>query len=172
VTPAASAASQPAAVAPAAGPAEAATPSGDSLAALQQDMRILKERLAEVIAAVPDLPTVGPIVVSRVTTGYGAEHVWSILAYLLVMFAVALLGEASVRRLFGPLYKRLPTLGAQSDLGKLGVLMVRALTQLVEVAAFGFIAMSARAGVRSSACRSVRSCCATIWARSTRSPLE
>jgi small-conductance mechanosensitive channel len=119
----------------------AAKPPSDSLAALQQDMRLLKERLAELISAVPDMPTVGPIVVSRVTKGYGDNHVWSILAYLVVMFAAASFGEAVVRRLFRPLYERLPTLDAQSDLGKLGVLLVRALTQLVEIAAFSLIAI-------------------------------
>ena len=46
------------------------------------------------IAAVPDLPSIWPFMVMRITKGYDPSHIWAIGGYLLVTFAGALIGEA------------------------------------------------------------------------------
>lgn len=111
------------------------------LDALQRDMLVLKEQLRLMFAAYPHLAEIGPFVLQRLTKGYGPDHIWRILFELAGIFVGAGLGEALAHRLFRPLHQLLPTLGAQSDFGKLGALLVNALIRLLELAAFGIIAI-------------------------------
>ena len=125
-------------------PEEAAAPAQavsrerpDMLGVMQAEMHVLRARLNEMLSARPNLPSIGPFILKRITKQYGPEHVLAIATYQVVIFGAALLGEALFRRLFGPMLRRLPTLDARSDFGKVGVLLVRALVQLLNIAVFG-----------------------------------
>lgn len=108
---------------------------------IQVDMYTLHERLKVMLTAVAELPSLGPFILSRITKGYGAEHVWQLAASTLVILAVAWAGEGMARRLFRPLLIRLPALDTRSDFGKLGVLALRLIVSMVEVTAFALIAI-------------------------------
>ena len=109
---------------------------------IQADMYALRGRLKEMLAAAADLPSLGPFILKRITKGYGPEHVWQLVAATLVILAVAWAGEGLARRLFRPLLTRLPALDTGSDFGKLGVLGLRFVVTLVELAAFTLIAIA------------------------------
>ena len=109
---------------------------------IQADMYTLQGRLREMLTAASELPSLGPFIVRRVTKGYGPEHVWQLVASTLVVLAVAWAGEGLARRLFRPLLIRLPALDTRSDFGKLGVLALRFIVSMVELAAFALIAIA------------------------------
>lgn len=104
-------------------------------------MYVLRNRLRELLSVLPDLPSIGPFTVTRITKGYEPDHVWRIAWYLILIFSGALAGEAVFRRMFRPLLSHLPMIEAQSDFGKLGVLLLRALIQLLAIAAFAGVAI-------------------------------
>ncbi|MDG4575037.1 MAG: mechanosensitive ion channel family protein [Defluviicoccus sp.] len=109
---------------------------------IQADMYTLHGRLREMLTAAAELPSLGPFILRRITKGYGAEHVWQLVASTLVILAVAWAGEGIARRLFRPLLIRLPALDTRSDFGKLGVLALRFIVSMVELAAFALIAIA------------------------------
>ncbi|HRW61490.1 MAG TPA: mechanosensitive ion channel family protein, partial [Defluviicoccus sp.] len=109
---------------------------------IQADMYTLHGRLREMLTAVAELPSLGPFILRRITKGYGAEHVWQLVASTLVILAVAWAGEGMARRLFRPLLIRLPALDTRSDFGKLGVLALRLIVSMIELAAFALIAIA------------------------------
>ncbi|SUS04799.1 putative Small-conductance mechanosensitive channel [uncultured Defluviicoccus sp.] len=109
---------------------------------IQADMYTLHGRLKEMLAAAAELPSLGPFILRRITKGYGAEHVWQLVASTLVILAVAWAGEGLARRLFQPLLIRLPALDTRSDFGKLGVLALRLIVRMIELAAFALIAIA------------------------------
>ena len=109
---------------------------------IQADMYTLHGRLKEMLTAVAELPSLGPFILRRITKGYGAEHVWQLVASTLVILAVAWAGEGMARRLFRPLLIRLPALDTRSDFGKLGVLALRLIVSMIELAAFALIAIA------------------------------
>ncbi|HOT82192.1 MAG TPA: hypothetical protein PLQ12_02670, partial [Candidatus Defluviicoccus seviourii] len=109
---------------------------------IQADMYTLHGRLREMLTAVAKLPSLGPFILRRITKGYGAEHVWQLVASTLVILAVAWAGEGIARRLFRPLLIRLPALDTRSDFGKLGVLALRLIVSMIELAAFALIAIA------------------------------
>lgn len=127
---------------PAADP-DIATAEPDSLLfRIQADMYTLHGRLKEMLTAVAELPSLGSFILRRITKGYGAEHVWQLAASTLVILAVAWAGEGMARRLFRPLLIRLPALDTRSDFGKLGVLALRLIVNMIELAAFALIAIA------------------------------
>lgn len=103
---------------------------------LQAAMYAMRNRMREMIAAIPDLPSIGPFMVMRITKGYDPSHIWAIGGYLLLIFSGALLGELALRRLFRPVVRQLSGLPARSEFGALGMLLLRALIGLFAVAAF------------------------------------
>jgi small-conductance mechanosensitive channel len=107
---------------------------------VQENMYVMRNRLRETLAAVPELPSIGPFIVMRITKGYEPSHIWAIGFYVLLIFAGALAGEAIFRRMFQPFVSQSSRLVAQSEFGKLGILLVRALIQLLAVSAFAGIA--------------------------------
>ncbi len=108
---------------------------------LQADMYALRNRFREMIAALPDLPSIGPFMVTRITKGYEPGHIWAIGLYLLLILVGALAGEAAFRRMFRPLVRQLSALKAKTEFGKLGMLLLRALIRLLATAAFAATAM-------------------------------
>lgn len=127
---------------PAAGADIAAAEPDSLLFRIQADMYTLHGRLREMLTSVAELPSLGPFIVRRVTKGYGPDHVWQLAASTLVILAVAWAGEGMARRLFRPLLIRLPALDTRSDFGKLGVLALRFIVSMVELAAFALIAIA------------------------------
>jgi small-conductance mechanosensitive channel len=127
---------------PAAGADVAAAEPDSLLFRIQADMYTLRGRLKEMLAAVTELPSLGPFILKRITKGYGPEHVWQLAAATLVILAVAWAGEGLARRLFRPLLIRLPALDTGSDFGKLELLSLRFVVSMVELAAFTLIAVA------------------------------
>ena len=124
-------------------PAETAPAAPDSLLfRVQADMYVLRGRLREMLAAIPELSTIGPTVVMRITKGYDRDHAWRILASMLIILAVAWAGERVACRLFRPLLRRLPAIEARSDFGKLGVLLLRSLVTLFGITVFAVLAIT------------------------------
>lgn len=127
---------------PAAGADVAAAEPDSLLFRIQADMYTLRGRLKEMLAAAADLPSLGPFILKRITKGYSTQHVWQLAASTLVILAVAWAGEGLARRLFRPLLIRLPALDTGSDFGKLGLLSLRFVVSMVELAAFALIAIA------------------------------
>src|SRR3954447_15387738 len=136
------------AIAPAlAAPQLASDPSSLSAAdrvidALQRDMLIMKDRLAVVLSAVPQLPEIGPFLLRRLTKQYEPNFIWILGFEFGVIFAGAVVGEAIARRMFRPLHRFLPTLDVRTEFGKLGALLVNAVVRFFELAAFVLVAIT------------------------------
>jgi len=111
------------------------------LVRLQYHMVVAKEQLRSMISAFPDLPTIGPFVVGRITKDYGPDFIWTIVLRTIAIFAGAGLGGAIAKRLFRPLDRLLPMLGGKSDFGKLGALLLNGLIRTIELSVFGLIAI-------------------------------
>ncbi len=109
--------------------------------ALQRQMLMLKERLAEVLAAVPQLPEIGPFLLRRLTKQYDPDHIWILGLELAVIFAGAVGGEAVARRLFRPLHRFLPSLDVRTEFGQLGALLVNAVVRFFEFIVFMLVAI-------------------------------
>src|SRR5690349_19319373 len=92
--------------------------------ALQRDMLVVKERLAEVLSAVWQLPEIGPFLLRRLTKQYEPDFIWILGLEMGVIFAGAVLGEAIARRMFRPLHRFLPALDVRTEFGQLGALLV------------------------------------------------
>ncbi len=107
---------------------------------LQADMYTMRNRLRAMLAAVPELPSLGPFMVMRITKGYEPSHIWAIGWSVLAIFSGALAGEAAFRLMFRPLMRQLSGLSVKSEFGKLGMLLLRALIRLIAIAAFAAIA--------------------------------
>ena len=73
--------------------------------ALQRDMLVLKERLAEVLSAVLQLPEIGPFLLRRLTKQYEPNFIWVLGLEVAAIFAGAVGGEAIARRMFRPLHR-------------------------------------------------------------------
>ncbi len=108
--------------------------------ALQRDMLMLKERLAEVLVAIPQLPEIGPFLLRRMTKQYDPEHIWILGLELAVIFAGAVGGEAIARSLFRPLHRFLPSLDVRTEFGQLGALFVNAVVRFFEFMVFVLVA--------------------------------
>ena len=107
---------------------------------VQENMYVIRNRLRELIAAVPELPSIGPFIVMRITKGYESSHIWAIGFYFLLIFAGALAGESIFRRMFWPFVSQFSRLVWQSEFRKLAILLVRALINILALAAFAAIA--------------------------------
>ena len=110
--------------------------------ALQRDMLMLKDRLAVVLSAIPQLPEIGPFLLRRLTKQYDPDHIWILGLELAVIFAGAVVGEAVARRLFRPLHRFLPSLDVRTEFGQLGALLVNAVIRFFELAAFVLVAIA------------------------------
>jgi moderate conductance mechanosensitive channel len=110
--------------------------------ALQRDMLMLQERLAEVLGAIPQLLEIGPFLLRRLTKQYDPEHIWILGLEVVVIFAGAVGGEAIARRLFRPLHRFLPSLDVRTEFGRLGALFVNAVVRFFEFMAFVIIAIA------------------------------
>jgi moderate conductance mechanosensitive channel len=113
----------------------------DFVERLQLDLVVLKAQLESMISAVPQLPTIGPFVLARLTEGYNPDFFWQIVVRTAVIFAGAVAVEALARKSFRPLHRLLPVLGEHSDFGKLGALLVNSLVRAIELAVFGLAAI-------------------------------
>jgi moderate conductance mechanosensitive channel len=113
----------------------------DFVERLQLDLVVLKAQLEAMISAVPQLPTIGPFVLARLTEGYNPDFFWQVVVRTAVIFAGAVAVEALARKSFRPLHRLLPVLGEHSDFGKLGALLVNSLVRAIELAVFGLAAI-------------------------------
>lgn len=103
---------------------------------VQAKMYAMRNRLRAALAAVPELPSIAPFMVMRITKGYERAHIWAIGWSMLVIFGGAFAGEAAFRLIFRPLMRQLSGLNVKSEFGKLGMLLARALIRLIAIAAF------------------------------------
>jgi moderate conductance mechanosensitive channel len=132
----------PCALAAAALPGRPLTPAALGLVEqLQLDLVALKAQLKSMISAIPQLPTIGPFVLARLTEGHNPDFVWQIAVRTAVIFAGAVAVEGFARRLFRSLHRFLPVLGEDSDFGKLGALLVNGVVRAIELAVFGLAAI-------------------------------
>jgi moderate conductance mechanosensitive channel len=142
VLPLAVAASLWAASAALAAPETSPPPTPDGMFdALQRDMLVLKNRLAEMLSTVPQLPEIGPFLVRRLTQQYEPDYIWVLGIEVAVILVGALLGEAVARRLFRPMHRFLPALDVRTEFGRLGALIVNAVIRFFELASFVLVAV-------------------------------
>lgn len=113
-----------------------------SFDALQRTMLVLKNRLAELFATIPQLPEIGPFLVRRLTKQYEPDFIWVLGFQMVVILGGAILGEAVARRLFRPMHRFLPTLDVRTEFGRLGALLVNAAIRFFELAAFVLVAVA------------------------------
>ena len=109
--------------------------------ALQRDMLVLKNRLALMLSAVPNLPEIGPFLLQRLTKQHDPEHIWILAFNWRRSFAGAVFGEAVARRMFRPLLRFLPAIDVRTEFGRLGALLVTAVIRFFELSAFLLVAV-------------------------------
>ena len=105
-------------------------------------MLMLKERLAVVLSAVPQLPEIGPFLLRRLTKQYEPDYIWVLGLEVAVIFAGAVGGEAIARRMFRPLHRFLPALDVRTEFGQLGALLINAVIRFFELTAFVIVAVA------------------------------
>jgi len=110
---------------------------GNALVQLQYDMLVLKAQLKLMISSYPDLSTIVPFVVRRITKDSNQGFIWDLILRVTLIFIVSGIAEAAVRRVFRNVHKSLPLIGERSEFGKLSALLVHGLIRIIELAAFG-----------------------------------
>ena len=99
-------------------------------------MLVLKNRLALMISAIPNLPEIGPFLVQRLTKQHDPEHIWILGLQLAAIIGGGIFGEFVARRMFRPLLRFLPTIDVRTEFGRLGALLLTALIRIFELVAF------------------------------------
>jgi small-conductance mechanosensitive channel len=117
------------------------TSQGNALVQLQYDMLALKAQLKLMISSYPDLLTIVPFVIARITKDYNQGFIFDLIFRVIIIFVVSGIVEAIVRWSFRHMHKTLPHIGERSDFGKLNALLVHGLIRIIELAAFGLTAI-------------------------------
>jgi len=104
-------------------------------------LALLRERLALMIGALPRLHEIGPEIVNHVSAGQGTGH----LAMMGLAILLMVVGGLAVERLFRRLFKRfadtIEQAGTRTLFGKLCILMLVLVRDLLGIAVFGITAV-------------------------------
>ncbi|MFO1145760.1 MAG: mechanosensitive ion channel [Rhodospirillales bacterium] len=120
--------------------AATAADASDAFELVVTGSQTVRHRLGEIIAAAPDPPYAALFVVERLTGDLDATLITDMLLGLAVILLIGASCEALFRQLLGRLGDRSGIGTATTDLGKLGLLMVRA---IVDALALGVFAVTA-----------------------------
>lgn len=120
--------------------ATAATTADDTFELVVTGSQTVRYRLGEIIAAAPDLPYAALFVAERLTGDRDPSLITGMLLGMAVILLAGASCEALFRRMLGRLGDRTGIGTATTDLGKLGLLMVRA---MVDALALGVFAVTA-----------------------------
>src|SRR5215472_7851504 len=85
----------------------AETSEGNTLVQLQYDMLVLKAQLKLMISSYPDLSTIVPFMVRRITKGANHGFIWDFILRVTLIFIMSGIAEAVVRRVFRNVHKSL-----------------------------------------------------------------
>jgi len=96
-------------------------------------------RLDLMVAAIPELPSLGTILFARLTEGRGGGHVWTIAFFTIIMFAGGMVAERGFRHLFTRISEQSEEGIAHSVVDKLSVLAVKLLTDVLAITVFGSV---------------------------------
>jgi len=121
--------------------AAAATTAGDAFELVVTGAQAVRYRLGEIIAAAPDLPYAALFVAERLTGGLDPSLITSMLLGMTVILLAGASCEALFRQLLGRLGDRGGIGTATTDLGKLGLLMVRAMMDALALGVFAVTAI-------------------------------
>ena len=78
----------------------AETSEGNALVQLQYDMLVLRAQLKLMISSYPDLSTIVPFVVRRITKDSNQGFIWDLILRVTLIFIVSGIAEAAVRRVW------------------------------------------------------------------------
>ena len=118
----------------------AAEKTGESKQTFEQALASLYRRSTVLWAAIPELPQLGPFVVSKLTEGQPSSRIWTVLLFLAVIFA----GAAIVEWLFRRLFTRLGQLAHGGDIRTtVDRLCVAGLRLVIDLVAIGVFALAA-----------------------------
>ena len=120
--------------------AAAAAASSDAFELVVNESQTIRYRLGEMIAAGPDLPYAALFVLDRLTGNRDPSLIVDMLLGITVILLVGAACEALFRQLLGRLGDRAGIGTATTDLGRLGLLVVRA---MMDILALGVFAVTA-----------------------------
>lgn len=116
---------------------------GDAFELVVTDSQTVRYRLGEIIAAGPDLPYAALFVAEQLTGGLDTPLITDMLLGMTVILLVGAGCEALFRQLLGRLGDRTGIGTATTDLGRLGLLIVRALMDALALGVFAVTAILA-----------------------------
>jgi small-conductance mechanosensitive channel len=110
------------------------------VATLQQKLATIHGRLSLMVSAIAELPSLGSFVVDRLIAGKSASHLWTILLFTVVVFGVGGVGEWLFRHLFARMGQNPSGDRSETSVGKLWILLFRAVIDVLGIAVFGLCA--------------------------------
>ncbi len=90
----------------------------------EDTLQTAHDRLDLMVAAIPELPSLGTILFARLTEGRGGGHVWTIAFFTIIMFAGGMVVERGFRRLFTRIAEQSEEGTAHSAVDKLCILVL------------------------------------------------
>jgi small-conductance mechanosensitive channel len=120
----------------------AVAPNTDAVLIIAERAQIVRYRLGEMVAALPDVPYAALFVVDRLTDDRDPRRILEITVGLAVILAAAACGEFAFRWLFGPVGGRVAQMSSSQDFGKLALLAARAFVDFLALAVFAVVGIA------------------------------
>ena len=120
-------------------PQAAANP--DTVTLVVDNVQIIRYRLGEVIAALPDLPYALLFIIDQLTDNRNPRVIAALLAGLAAILVAAALAEWLFRRLFGVFAPDSSSRTAEGEFSRLGILTLRAVVQVLGILVFALVAL-------------------------------
>src|SRR5512132_1604230 len=123
--------------------AGAATPSADAVLVVAERAQVIRYRLGEMLAALPDAPYAALFVIDQLSSDRDPRRILATALGLAVILAAAASGEYAFRRLFGPVGGRVAQMSSSRDFGRLALLAARAFVDFLALAVFAVVGIIA-----------------------------
>ena len=103
----------------------------------EDTLQTAHDRLDLMVAAIPELPSLGTILFARLTEGRDGGHVWTIAFFTIIMFVGGMVVERGFRRLFTRIAEQSEESTAHSVVDKLCILALKLLADVLAIGVFG-----------------------------------
>ncbi len=113
---------------------------GGSGETFPEQLEAMHNRLSLMVSAIGDFPFLGSFVVDRLAEGRSTSHIWTVLLFTAIIFAVGAAGEWLFRRLFTRMALHPKGDAPESLVNKLCILLMRAVIDVLGIAVFGLCA--------------------------------
>ncbi|MBK8906766.1 MAG: mechanosensitive ion channel family protein [Rhodospirillales bacterium] len=116
-------------------------PEESAVASFQDSMHTLRGRMAQMVSAVPELPSVATFVVTTLTQDRGPFHIAVVALFMVIIFGAGATAEWGFRRLITRLREPAAAEAELSAPSKLAILALRLLADLLGIAVFAVVSI-------------------------------